>query len=104
MMFPQMPPRRWLPATLLAVLLAALNPLAAQTTLSSGAVFGDVVSLGGTPSDLVLDEYRGRIYAVSSGSDRVNIYDYVNNAVAGSILVGSAPSSASLSMDSRYLY
>ena len=104
MMFPQMPQRTWRLATLLAVFLAALNPLAAQVTLSTGAVFGDAVSLGGPPSDLVLDEYRGRVYAVSSGADRVNIYDYVNNAVTGSILVGSAPSSASLSMDARYLY
>lgn len=75
-----------------------------QTTISTGAVFGEVVSLGGTPSDLVLDEDRGRVYAVSSGSNRVNIYDYVNKVVTGSIEVGNFPSSAARSMDGRYLY
>ncbi|MBN8734042.1 MAG: hypothetical protein J0L64_26125, partial [Acidobacteria bacterium] len=75
-----------------------------QATISTGAVFGEVVSLGGTPSDLVLDEDRGRVYAVSSGSNRVNIYDYVNKVVTGSIEVGNFPSSAARSMDGRYLY
>ncbi len=66
--------------------------------------FGTVVSLGGQPDDLILDESRGRIYAVSSGTNRVLIYDYANDRVSGSIDVGTFPSSASMSMDNRFLY
>jgi len=76
----------------------------APVTLIPGATFGEVVSLGGPPSDLVLDEARGRVYAVNSGAGRVNIYDYKNKVVTGSILAGIYPSAAALSMDSRYLY
>ena len=42
----------------------------AQTT---GATFGSVINLGGTPSDVVLDEARGRIYSVNSSANRVDI-------------------------------
>ena len=41
---------------LVLVFLASVN-LIGQST---GATFGDVISLGGTPSDIVLDESSGR--------------------------------------------
>jgi YVTN family beta-propeller protein len=96
-------------------LLAALAAMAAlcgtmwgqpgvQLQTIPGATFGKVTSLGGQPSDLVLDEQRQRIYAVNSGANRVYIYDYVNQRVAGTVEVGSFPSSASISMDGKYLY
>jgi len=79
-------------------LTATLN---AQTT---GATFGDVVSLGGTPSDIVLDEGRGKLYAVNSSSNRIDVYDYLNRQVNGSINVGSRPLAAAMSMDGNLLY
>jgi len=92
----------FIPAAFLMVLLA--SPLAAQIVLSSGATFGEVVPLGGTPSDVVVDESRGRLYAVNSGANRVIFYDYVNKLVTGNIPTGDFPVSAAMSMDARWLY
>ena len=52
---------------------------------STGATFGDVIRLGGTPSDIVLDESRGRLYLVNSNTSQVGVYDYINNSLASSI-------------------
>ena len=75
--------------------------LQAQTT---GATFGDVISLGGTPSDVVLDEGRGKLYTVNSSANRIDIYDYANQQRAGSIGVGTRPLAAAMSMDGNLLY
>jgi len=66
--------------------------------------FGDVVSLGYTPSDIVIDEARQRLYVVNSNANRLDIYDYASNRTAGSFLVGTFPVSAALSMDGTTLY
>jgi YVTN family beta-propeller protein len=71
---------------------------------SVGATFGTVVPLGGTPSDIVLDESRGRLYLVSTAADRVYIYDYNEHVSTDSILVGDQPLAAAISMDGAYLY
>jgi len=70
----------------------------------SGPSFGDVVSLGYTPSDVALDEARGRVYIVNSNANRLEVYDYQSNRLAGSITVGTYPVSAALSMDGSSLY
>ena len=85
----------------LVYLLAAARVGCPQTV---GATFGDVVRLSGTPSDVVLDESRGRLYLVNSNTGQVDIYDYVNKSLAGSIRVGATPVAAAISMDSRFLY
>jgi YVTN family beta-propeller protein len=87
--------------TLLSYVAVAAQLCQAQT---SGATFGDVIRLGGTPSDIVLDEARGRLYLVNSSTNQVNIYDYNNNGLIGSISVGSTPVAAARSMDGHYLY
>src|SRR5205807_2152000 len=74
---------------------------AAQTT---SATFGTVISLGGTPSDIVLDESRGKLYLVNTNANRIDIYDYANKQNAGSIAVGQRPLAAAMSMDNAYLY
>jgi DNA-binding beta-propeller fold protein YncE len=74
--------------------------LAAQTS----ATFGDVIQLGGTPSDVVLDESRARLYLVNSPASRVDVYDYAGQTLLGSIGVGQLPLSAAMSMDNAYLY
>src|SRR5260370_3806821 len=81
--------------------LVAARVCGPQTT---GATFGDVIRLGGTPSDIVLDESRSRLYLVNSNTGAVDIYDYANKFLAGSIRVGSTPVAAAISMDSKYLY
>lgn len=72
-----------------------------QTT---GATFGEVVSLGGTPSDIILDEARGRLYLVNANTNRVDIYSYKDKALIGSILVGTSPMAGAMSPDGSYLY
>jgi len=69
-----------------------------------GEKFGTVVPLGGQPSHLVIDEQRHRIYAVSSGANRVLIYNYELGQQTGFIEVGVFPSGAAMSMDGKYLY
>ncbi|MGH9657076.1 MAG: YncE family protein, partial [Bryobacteraceae bacterium] len=85
----------------LALLLFAAFPGLAQTT---GASFGEVIGLGGTPSDAVLDELRGRIYLVNDRANRVEVYGIPERRVIGSISVGNQPLAAAMSMDAAYLY
>jgi YVTN family beta-propeller protein len=70
----------------------------------AGPSFGEIVALGSSPSDLVLDELRGRIYAVNASANRVDIYNYIEKRVTGSILVGTTPIAAAISMDGATLY
>lgn len=73
----------------------------AQTT---GATFGDIINLGGTPSDIVLDELRGRLYLVNDKANRVDIYDIAQQQRTGYISVGRTPLAAAMSMDGAWLY
>ena len=88
-------------SSLLACLATAAQLCQAQTT---GATFGDVIRLTGTPSDIVLDESRSRLYLVNSNTGNVDIYDYANKVLSGSIRVGSTPVAAAISMDGSKLY
>lgn len=71
---------------------------------STGPSFGEVVQLGTTPSDLVLDEVRSRIYLVNSAANRIDVYDYAAKQLVGSITVGTFPVTAALSPDGAALY
>jgi YVTN family beta-propeller protein len=71
---------------------------------STGATFGEVVKLGYTPSDVVLDESRSRLYLVNNSANRVDVYDYVTKQVVLTFAVGTSPVAGAISMDSRYLY
>jgi YVTN family beta-propeller protein len=68
------------------------------------ATFGDVVRLGTTPSDVVLDESRTRLYLVNSSANSVMVWDYTKQTLLGSIAVGTRPLAAAMSMDNAYLY
>jgi YVTN family beta-propeller protein len=68
------------------------------------ATFGDVVRLGTTPSDIVLDESRSRVYLVNSSANSVQVWDYSQQTLLGSITVGTRPLSAAMSMDNSTLY
>ena len=91
--------KSYLPVFILLFPWAAAAP--AQTT---GATFGDVVRLGGTPSDIVLDESRGRLYLVNQTANRVDVYSYAQKNVVGSIPTGTGPVAAAMSMDNAFLY
>ena len=79
------------------------GPLPAQQQ-ASGAVFGSIIPLGGTPSDIVLDELRGKLYLVNNNANRVDIWSISGNALAGSVPVGLTPLAAAMSPDSAFLY
>ncbi len=83
------------------LLMGGFCPLFAQ---SVGATFGEVIPLGGTPSDLVLDESRGRIYIINTAGNRVDIYDYLQKHISGAISVGLQPFAGAISMDGKFLY
>jgi len=89
--------------TLLAALsIPAFAPrLSAQTT---AATFGTVIPLGGTPSDMVLDQSRGLLYLVNSGASRIDIVSTSTNAVVGNIPVSTGPLAEAMSPDNAYLY
>jgi hypothetical protein len=94
-------------STPVRLILAAMVPClpflaSAQTT---SATFGDVIALqGGTPSDIVLDELRHRLYLVGNSTSRVDIFDYTANQLVGSIPVGKSPIAGAISMDGAFLY
>src|SRR5437763_14782808 len=81
--------------------LACLRPAMAQST---GATFGDVIPLGGTPSDVVLDELRGRLYLINNNKNSVDVFDYNLNQVVNTVKVGVTPLAAAMSMDNAWLY
>ncbi len=60
--------------------------------------------LGTTPSDIVLDESRSRVYLVNSSANSVQVWDYGQQTLLGSITVGTRPLGAAMSMDNTYLY
>src|SRR5262249_28241567 len=74
----------------LSILLSAacVSSVRAQST---GATFGDVIALGGPPSDIVLDELRGRLYLVNNNKNSVDVYDYNQKQVVANIKVGTTP-------------
>ncbi len=84
----------------LLLALALVSGLHAQTN----ARFGDVIRLGNTPSDIVLDESRHRLYLVNSSGGSVDVYDYAAQTPIGSIVTGATPLAAAMSMDGAFLY
>jgi len=82
---------------------ATLSPLMGQT-VTTGATFGKVVNLGGEPRDIVLDELRGRLYLMNANANRVDVYDYREGRLTGTINVGTFPNAGAMSPDGAYLY
>ncbi len=91
--------RFFVPTVLFAAAVGA--PVRAQST---GSTFGEVIALGGTPSDILLDELRGRIYLVNDKTNRIDVYGIPEKALVGVIQVGATPLAAAMSPDSAYLY
>jgi DNA-binding beta-propeller fold protein YncE len=81
-----------------------ITALVALPLAHAQATFGDVVRLGTTPSDIVLDESRTRLYLVNSSANSVQVWDYTQQTMLGSITVGTRPLGAAMSMDNSLLY
>jgi YVTN family beta-propeller protein len=71
---------------------------------NSAATFGQVITLGGTPSDVVLDESRHLLYLVNTSANRVDLFSTATNSIVANISVGTGPLAAAMSMDNAYLY
>src|SRR3989442_3420840 len=87
------------------VVLCSTSPRAIRAQMQPRvATLGEIIGLGGTPADIVLDELRGRLYLVNNHSNKVDIYGIAEKALVGSIAVGLTPLSGAISMDGAYLY
>jgi YVTN family beta-propeller protein len=90
-------------SVLLLSLSITTNVVDAQTT-QQASTFGQIINLGYTPSDLVLDQTRGLLYVVNSNSNRVDIVGIASQKTVQSILVGKTPLAAAMSKDNSTLY
>lgn len=77
--------------------------LRAQTT-QQAATFGQIINLGYSPSDMVLDESRGLLYLVNTNSNRIDVVSTSTQKVVRSISVGTTPLAAAKSPDNSTLY
>ncbi len=86
--------------------LAGLGLLLSQAVWgqTTGATFGEVVRLGYTASDIILDESRQCLYLVNTNANRVDIYSYKDKGLVSWIPVGNTPLAAAMSPDSNWLY
>jgi DNA-binding beta-propeller fold protein YncE len=89
---------------LFTIALCFVGSVALLGQVTTAATFGTVVPLGGTPSDMVMDETRQQIYLVNSAKNRVDIFSMTSQIVTRSIGVGNAPLAVALSMDGAFLY
>lgn len=78
-----------------------VQALWAQTVF---ARFGEITALGETPGDVVLDEFRGRLYLTRPSANRVDVYDYINKTMRNPIAVGQQPAGAAMTIDGGLLY
>ncbi len=91
-------------AAILLTFFGTFALLAPALQAQTSATFGEVIALGGIPSDIVLDQSRQRLYLVNSTANRIDIFDYSAKSLVGSIAVGNRPLGAAMSADNAYLY
>ena len=70
---------------------------------AGAAVFGSVVAIGGTASDIALDEPRGVLYIADFGASVIDVMSTTDNTVHSSINVLPFPGAIALSFDDQYL-
>ena len=73
-------------------------------TVNTGGTFGSIISLNGSPSDLLIDEVRQRIYLVNSNANRIDMLDMGSKRLVKSVNTGAYPLSIAISPDNASLY
>jgi uncharacterized protein (TIGR03437 family) len=68
------------------------------------ATFGTAVAIAGGPTDIVLDEARGRLYIVDSTQNRIDVYSLAQKRFLSAMPVGAQPLSAAMARSGKYLY
>src|SRR5580658_4669094 len=70
---------------------------------ATAQVFGSVVPIGGSASDIALDESRGLLYIANFGAHSIDVMSTATNTIQSSINVGPWPGALALSADGQYL-
>lgn len=70
---------------------------------AASATFGSVVAIGGSSSDIALDQSRGLLYIADFTGNRIDVMNLKTQAIQTSINVAPRPGAISLSPDSQYL-
>jgi len=94
-------PRAPFAVSLAAILAGAV--LIPATARAATAVVGSVVAIGGTASDIALDEARGQLYVANFGASVIDVVSTADNTIHSSINVLPFPSALALSYDGHYL-
>ncbi len=81
----------------------AMTLLTAGAGRSVAATFGTVVPIGGTPSDIALDEPRGVLYIADFGCACIDVMTLADNTIHTSINVAPFPAAIALSPSGQYL-
>ncbi|MGA3257657.1 MAG: hypothetical protein ABSE35_02165 [Bryobacteraceae bacterium] len=81
----------------------AMTLLTAGAGRSVAATFGTVVPIGGTPSDIALDEPRNALYIADFGCACIDVMSLVDNTIHTSINVAPFPVGIALSPSGQYL-
>jgi len=86
----------------LFVLALALSSVPAPAA-GGAPVFGSVVAIGGTASDIALDESRGVLYIANFGANVIDVMSTADNTIHSSMNVAPWPGAIALSFDAQYL-
>lgn len=81
----------------------AITLLTVGAGLSVAASFGTVVPIGGTPSDIALDETRGVLYIADYGCACIDVMSLADNTIQSQINVPPFPSGIAMAPSGRYL-
>ncbi len=77
--------------------------LPALATPITAAAFGSVVAIGGSASDIALDQSRGLLYIANFGASTIELMSTATNTIQSSINVLPWPGALALSSDAQYL-
>src|ERR1700677_2928250 len=70
---------------------------------ASAQVFGSVTAIGGSASDIALDETRGVLYIANFGASLIDVMSTSSGAIQTSINVAPQPGALAISQDAQYL-
>ena len=80
-----------------------LASVTAMTAQGGAPTFGSVVEIGGSASDIALDESSGLLYIANFGAHVIDVMSTGSNTIQSSINVVPWPGAIALSPDARYL-
>lgn len=85
------------------LLVFALATLPGAALAGAAPVFGSVVAVGGSASDIALDESRGSLYIANFGAHIIQVMSTASNTIQSSLNVLPWPGALALSSDGQYL-